>query len=431
MREITQEALRMEIGKRKQDIIEWTKKLVRFPSENRPPDGNEKEAQAFVDEECKKLGWETDVFRPDEIPGIKDHPSWLSGRNYDGRADVVATWKGSGGGRAILFSGHMDVAPFEPGGWKECRPFSPVMKEGRLYGRGAADLKGGLAAAYWALRILREMGFEPEGDVLFESVVDEEFAGGNGTLASRIRGHNADCAILTEPTRMEVCPACLGAFLGNFTLSGKAGMPYMGEAIPNPIFGASAAIGHFKEWQDLWRKRNSHPLFAQKGKELNVLLWRIGSAEWGEFTQMGTPLRTKISWVVWCHPGMTEAEFYTQFRQFWREKAQDDKDLSAFALEISPDYHYVRPWETDLNDPAVKQVVDCFREYTGKPPVVGGAPFSCDLALYGDEGRMPSLILGPRGGNLHAPDEWVLVEDILALTGIFALCAVRWCTRTY
>jgi acetylornithine deacetylase len=429
MREITAEALRAEVEKRKSEIIEWTKRLVRFPSENRPPGGNEKEAQSFVVEECKKLGWETDVFRPDEIPGITEHPSWLAGRSYEDRENVVATWKGSGGGRSLLFSGHVDVAPFEPDGWEVCRPYDPVMKDGRLYGRGSADLKGGLAAAYWALRILREMGFEPEGDVLFESVVDEEFAGGNGTLASRIRGHNADCAILTEPTRMEVCPACLGAFLGDLTLSGKAGMPYMGEAIPNPIFGASAAIMLLAEWQDLWREKNSHPLFEQKGKELNVLLWRIDSTKPGEFTQMGTPLLTKISWVVWCHPGMTEEKFYRQFREFFDKKAKEIKELSPFSLEIRPDYHYVRPWETDTKDPAIVKVADCFQEYCGIPPTVGGAPFSCDLALYGDEGRMPCLILGPRGGNLHAPDEWVLVEDVLTLTGIFALCAARWCTQ--
>jgi acetylornithine deacetylase len=431
MREITAEAIRAEVEKRKPEIVEWTKNLVRFPSENRPPRGNEREAQSFVREQCKKLGWETDLFRPDDIPGIETHPSWLAGRDYEGRENVVAAWKGSGGGRSILFSGHMDVAPFEPDSWQVCRPFDPVMKDGRLYGRGTADMKGGLAAAYWALRILREMDFEPEGDLLFESVVDEEFAGGNGTLASRVRGHNADCAILMEPTRMEVCPACLGAFLGDLTLSGKAGMPYMGEAIPNPVFGAAAAIRLFKEWQDLWREQNSHPLFEQEGKELNVLLWRIDSTKPGEFTQMGTPLLTKISWVVWCYPGMTEKEFYRRFRSFWEKKMEETEELSSFSLEIRPDYHYVRPWETEADDSAIVQVVDSFREYSGKTPSVGGAPFSCDFALYGDEGNMPCMILGPRGDNLHAPDEWVLFEDVLDLTGIFALCAVRWCTRTY
>ena len=96
-------------------------------------------------------------------------------------------------------------------------------------------------------------------------------------------------------------------------------------------------------------------------------------------------------------------------------------------MELRPDYHFVKPWETDLKEPAVGCVVEALKDYTGLVPVTTGAPISCDLAIYGDEGKMPAVILGPRGDNLHAPDEWVLTEDILTLTGMFALLACDWC----
>lgn len=425
---ITPGDIRNAVKERRDDILEWLKAFIRFPSENRPPDGFEGEAQKFIEEECKKLGWDTEMFTPEGVPHIHEHPSWLSGRNYPvDRADVVAVWRGSGRGRSLLFSGHVDVAPFEPDNWKVCRPFEPVVKNGRLYGRGSADLKGGLSAAFWGLKILRELGFEPSGDILFESVVDEEFAGGNGTLASRLMGFNAELAVLTEPTRMQVCTASQGAFLGELVLSGKAGVPYMGHSIPNPILGASKAIELFYEWQEEWRKKNKHPLFDEPGKELNVVLWCIDSKKPEEFTQMGIPLVTKISWIVWCYPGMTEDAFYSQFRAFWDRYAGSDPRLKPFLIELHPAYHFVKPWETDREDPAVKNVVNVFTEYTGKRPVISGAPFSCDLALYGETGGMPAVILGPRGDNLHAPDEWVLIEDVLTLTGIFALLACSWC----
>src|SRR3990172_7172033 len=109
------DVIRKAVDKRADEIIEWTKTLIRFPSENRPPEGNEKSAQEFLMAECKSLGFDVDAFSPDEIPGIHKHPMWLPGRNYDnGRKDVVARWRGKGGGKSILFSGHMDVAPFEP-----------------------------------------------------------------------------------------------------------------------------------------------------------------------------------------------------------------------------------------------------------------------------------------------------------------------------
>lgn len=429
---IDTQAIRGAVAERRGRILEWTRTLIGFASENRPPAGAEGPLQEFLAGELRREGWRVDQFAPDEVPGIRSHRYWLEGREYSGnRRNVVATWAAGGAqggrGRSLLFSAHADVAPFEPDNWQVCRPFEPVVRDGRLYGRGAADLKGGLAAAFWALKILKELGFQPAGDLLFESVVDEEFAGGNGTLAARLKGFNADLAVVTEPTRMQVCPACLGAFLGDLTLKGRAGMPYMGAEIPNPLQGAARALALFREWQASWRERNRHPLFREPGKELNVLPWAIGSKTPGEFTQMGTPLLARISWIVWCYPGMSEEEFYRGFRAFWSEKAASDPELAPFELELTPTYHFVRPWETPIGHPAVQEVAQAFRRFTGEEPAIGGAPFSCDLGLYGDPGGMPCLLLGPRGDNLHAPDEWVLLEDIYALTGVFAELAAGWC----
>jgi acetylornithine deacetylase/succinyl-diaminopimelate desuccinylase-like protein len=95
-------------------------------------------------------------------------------------------------------------------------------------------------------------------------------------------------------------------------------------------------------------------------------------------------------------------------------------------VRIEPTYHHVRPWETPSEHPGVRAAVEALRTAAGGEPVVGGAPFSCDLGLYGDPGGMPCLILGPRGDNLHAPDEWVQLEDIYTLTEALALLASGW-----
>jgi acetylornithine deacetylase len=203
-------------------------------------------------------------------------------------------------------------------------------------------------------------------------------------------------------------------------------MPYMGSAIANPVFAAARVISLFREWQDVWRSENSHALFQEQGKELNVVLSSISSTVPGEFTQMGIPLVATVSWIVWCYPGKTEPEFYRRFRAFWEPIFAHDPDLAPFAVDLTPTYHYVRPWETKDTHPGVLSAMKSFQSVTGTAPVVGGAPFSCDLGVYGDPGGMPCFILGPRGDNLHAPDEWVLLEDIYTLTEIFADLAVRW-----
>ncbi len=423
---ITRSRILKEVSSKKEEIIEWAKTLIGFPSENRPPDGDEGEAQQFLKQECLKIGLDVDMFYPDRVPEITSHPWWLCGRKYkEGRQNLVGTWKGSSKGRSLLFSGHMDVAPSAGGKWKITGPYSPKVEKGRLYGRGSADLKGGMAAMFWALKILKELGFEPSGDIIFESVVDEEFAGGNGALASRLKGHNADLAILCEPTRMQLCTACIGAFLGEITLKGRSGMPYMGFDIPNPIYGAAKVIEMFKKWGQDWTRSNQHPLFDEKGKELKILLWDIETKEPGEFTQMGTPALARLSWIVWCYPGTDQDDFRKEFLRFWSAK-QKDAELRPFKLEHRFTYHYVRPWQTDINDRGVIAAVDSFARCQGRPPVVGGAPFSCDMAIYGEVGKMPTVILGPRGGELHAPDEWVLIEDILSLVGVFADLSINW-----
>lgn len=429
MKELNKQTIKLQINNRRDEILEWLKKLITFPSENRYPDGFEGEAQNFIESECRNCGFDVDVFLPTDIEGIEKHPYWLNGRNYNNnRKNVVAKWNSKGNGKSVLFSGHIDVAPFEPDNWKTTRPFVPLVKDGRLYGRGASDMKGGLAASFWALKILKDLGYEPGGDIIFESLVDEEFAGGNGTLAARLKGYNTDFAIVTEPTRMEICSACPGAILGDFIIKGNAGMPYMGVPIYNPIDGAARVIELFKEWKTYWRSiNNSHELFIGNDNALNYLIWDISTRISDEFIQMGTPAVVKISWIVWVYPGTSEERFFNIFRNFWDEKIKKDNILRNFEFDIRQSFHYIRPWETPKDNIGVNKLKSCFTEYTGKEKNITSATFSCDMAIYGEVGDMPVVLLGPRGDNLHGSDEWVLLEDIYDLIGIFILFIKEWC----
>ena len=430
MKIISAEKLRQEIEKKEKDIVNWLKKLVSYSSENRFPFGNEGAAQKFIEKECLNIGLKTDVFSPEEVAGIKEDPFWLEGRDYSGyRKNVVAIWEGKNPefSKSLLFSGHVDVAPHEPDNWKICRPFEPIESNGRLYGRGAVDMKGGIAAQFWAIKILKDCGFEPGGNVLFESVVDEEFAGGNGTLASRLKGYNADMAILSEPTNMNICNASLGAFLGEFVLKGEPGMPFLGNIVSNPIEGITSVIEHFKIWERHWNSINSHKQFKKSNEALKLLLWDIDSKISGKFAQMGSPAAVKISWVIWSYPGTTEEYFYNKFRYFWERVFKEDDVLKFFKFEINPSFHYVRPWETGLENPALQKFSDIYRRYLKVEPEVIGANISCDMAVYGDQGKMPVIIIGPRGGNIHNPDEWVLLQDIYGLTGLFAQTILEIC----
>ena len=211
------------------DLVELTRELVAFRvrtarrAARRPP--ARRSSRAYL----RDLGLEPDVFQPDEVAGAPEHPVWWPGRDYAGRPNVVARRQGAGGGRSLLFSGHVDVVPAlgegAHGFW------DGDVEDGRLYGRGALDMKGGVACYLHAPRCLVECGLALAGDVIVETMVDEEFGGANGTLACRLRGHHADGAVLPEPTGMAVCHATRGGIQYRLhARGGEGGMDFGGGA---------------------------------------------------------------------------------------------------------------------------------------------------------------------------------------------------------
>lgn len=167
--------------------------------------GSESQAQAIIIEKCRELGLKLDIWEIGEERLLK-HPDFYSDRkNFSGNPNVVAVLSGSGGGKSIILNGHIDVVPEGNLNDWENEPFSGFVKDGRLYGRGSTDMKGGTASLLLALEAIISCGIPLKGDVIFQSVIEEE-SGGAGTLAAVLRGYKADGAIIPEPTNMKIFP---------------------------------------------------------------------------------------------------------------------------------------------------------------------------------------------------------------------------------
>ena len=413
-----------------EDLLQFTEALIRFPSENHVPTGFEKDCQSFIAEAMRGLPEVAlDIFEPTDVPGLVEHPAYWPGRNYHDRPNVVGTWPGAnpGGSRSLLFSSHADVVAGSQGG--RFAPFEPAREAGKLYGRGSNDMKGGLAASLIAVRCLQELGVRLQGNLTVESVVDEEMGGSNGTLASRLRGHNAEACIVPEPNGMFVSPAHRGGCMWEITLEGSPGMPFGSTGLVNPAYGIAQLVVAIEAWEEARNQRTApHPMY-QATPGLPVVLSRVVAGDFEPGSGNGIPSRAQLE--VWAevYPGARFEELYDDFIGPLKRLAAQSAMIQKCEMLVHQVTRFLPGSEIPADHPIVQAVSRQYAQVLKRTPELRGAPFACDVYVFNLHSPTPCVILGPRGENAHAPDEWVMIEDLVALTKIFALTAAEWCGR--
>jgi acetylornithine deacetylase len=255
------------------ELVELVRDIVRVPSVNLVLAGSDAGAAAggetavnrILASRMEETGLVTDLW--EEAPG---------------RANLAGVLKGSGGGRSLIFNGHVDVVP--PGdlsAWTICGPWDALVKDGRIWGRGTADMKGGNAAALMAVKAILKAGQRPAGDVILEDVVGEEMMEHLiGTSATVKRGYTADAAIVVEPSepphRLGIIPACCNVGYLVCTISGKATHACLrGEVIRAGGEGQALGVSSIdkavliyqglRQLEEEWGQSKRHPLYARPG----------------------------------------------------------------------------------------------------------------------------------------------------------------------
>jgi acetylornithine deacetylase len=421
------EAINGWVEDNRRTILDLNRTLVSIPSENRYPHGDEKRVQEFVEECLEELGCKTDTFLPTDVPGLTEHPTYLGGRNYEGRPDVVGKKAGAGGGKSILFSGHMDTVPLGEDPWS-VDPFSGAVEDGKQYGLGIFDMKGGMAAAMMALRALNELGIRLAGDVTIETVVDEEFGGANGTLACRLRGYEADVAIVPEPSNLVICPQNQGGGMFRVFFEGKPGRSFSGEELLNPVYAAARFLEIFREYEAYHKKKRSLSRYFENDPGLPAYVQGMRAASSDLPLSDRVPSRCAIDLWIQCYPETSEEELRRDFVTFVEDRTRGDEILSELRPNIEKLIRFL-PGTGIPEDHEIIDVTACVARqvYEGGLPVEG-APFACDSFVFNLHSSTPALIWGPKGGNAHAPDEFVEVEPFMDLVKMYALTIVEWCS---
>ena len=384
-------------------LVAFTQELVRIPSVHDPARGlDEQPAADFVATQLRAFGWEPviDVVAP-------------------GRPNVVAVLEGGGGdGPTLMFEGHTDVVT-EGEGWT-VDPFGGEVRDGRLWGRGAADMKGGLAAMLFATHALASRGPFP-GRVVLAALVDEEgMMLGAKDLVARGRTEGIDGVICCEPEGGEICHVAKGAIRLRLDLHGKmahGAMPFEGR---NPNRGVGAAIGVLAELErDLQGRHETHEHLGQVWITPTVLA--AGSAG-----QMNVMPASASVWIdVRTIPGVDHDDLVGEVSTLVASAA-GDHGIRADVTVIDD-----RPAvATAPDDPLVRAVWDAHAAVAG-PPRLGGVPGATDGTVITSRAGIPSVVYGPGGKWIaHQADEFVEVDDLITHARVYVEAADRFLRRS-
>lgn len=403
--------------------VAFLREMVTIPSVT----GEEGPIQDFMKARLETLGVDIDMWETDAEAIQRHKASSLVTKSYEGRPNIMAVHRGAGGGRSLMFNGHTDVIPTGPReSWTD-DPWAASVRDNRIYGRGACDMKSGVAAAVLALEFIKKAGIRLKGDYLINIVVDEEVSG-HGTLDTVLRGYKADAAISGETSTLAVQPACIGRIWFEILIRGKK------AGIQQRYLGVNAIdLGYkIKQAVDELEKQRlaavSHPLYPDIRQSLPCM---VGSFEAGSFPSAFPDtclLRGSLATV----PGEDHDRVKRSFLDHIAAAAAEDpwmKDhppevtfgnkfggLDAEAADIPPDH------------PIVTKLVDSFREVTGREPEISGRQGAADTRFLINYGDTPTVIFGPGPtAQMHANDEYVDIDDYITAIKVYALSICDWC----
>ena len=351
----------------------------------------ERQIATCVADRMERLGLEVRSFEPDQ-----------------GRVSVLGTRRGSGGGPSLMLNAHYDTVGVE----NMLRPFEPLVHKGRMRGRGAFDMKAGLAASLGAVKALGAARIDLKGDLLLAAVADEEYASlGTSDLLNHV---SPDAAIVTEPTQLQICVAHKGFIWLEVETLGKAAH---GSRVDLGI-DANMKMGHFLTklsiLEEALRERTSHPLLGAASLHAATLAGGSELSAYAARCRLGIERRTL--------PGENAEKAIAEIRAILQHLESEDPSFkSSLTTLLVRDPFEVQP------DARIVEVVQLAAAAAcdGTPELIGDHLWM-DSALLSAAG-IETVVIGPSGRGAHSAEEWVDLESVEKLTAILTRSAIEYC----
>ncbi len=395
--------------------------LVRFPSTL----GNEGPCLDHVAELFAGLGLPVDrvATQPSKLashPGYS--PPLLS---YEGRDNVAAIHKPRAAkGRSLALQAHVDVVPEGAAELWAAPPFEPVVREGRMYGRGAGDMKAGLVSNIMAFQALKLAGRAPAAPVQFQAVIEEECTG-NGALATMLARPRTDAVIIPEPGPgvPALYTAEVGVVWAWVTVMGKPAHVREMQAGVNAIEAAMTIAARFKDYEnEMNRAERVHASFRGVNHPVNVNLGTVEGGEWNS----SVPSRARIGLRVGVMMGYSAAETKRDIERIVSEAAADP-GLKGAKVALSWGGFMADPCVFDTEAEIVRLARESYAEVTGSTLRDYPATGLTDGRFFTLYQETPVAVFGPDADAIHGIDESVGLASMHAITRTIALTLASWC----
>jgi succinyl-diaminopimelate desuccinylase len=409
-----------EIEARTDELVQLTRALIRFPTVN-PPGDCYRPCAEFLGERLRRRGFEVSYVRAEGAPGDCDALP---------RTNVVARWEGARPGPCVHFNGHIDVV--DPGqGWT-LDPFEGVVKDGRVWGRGACDMKGGLAAAVIAVEALIDSGLELPGALEISGTADEESGGYGGVAYLAERGWfsrpRVDHVIIPEPLNVDrVCIGHRGVWWAEIETRGRqahGSMPFLGDSAIRHMNAVTDRLER-ELYPALARRRSDMPVVPDGARQSTLNINSIHGGQSESFTGLPSPLVADSCRMIIDRRFLIEeplddvrAEVRDILESLTRERA-------GFAYVLR-ELFAVAPTMADRNGPVATATARAVRRVLGREPQFICSPGTYDQKHVDRIGKLEDCIAyGPGVLDLaHQPDEWVGIDDMVQSAKVMALAAL-------
>lgn len=386
-------------------VVAWTRELVRIPSVYRPQTGEaEENAARWVQARFQELGLEThwEVVEP-------------------GRPNVIGILKGPEDGQCLMFEGHTDVVTEgNANDWKH-PPFEAQIENGRIYGRGGNDMKGGLVAAILAVQAIVKSGVKLGGSILIGALVDEEGRmKGVKHFVEQGWAKGVNAAIICEPEDNRLCIAQKGVMWVKVMVTGKMAHGAMPLTGINPVYRAAALLRELELLEaDEIGRHGKHEFLGQPSVTPTI----IQSPVQGEPQNNVMPAQCTMTLDIRLIPGQSPEDMEAKIRAIFQRLQSRDPHFNADlqVIESRP------PTATSRQEPVVLELDRAFRDLTGKEPVYGGVPGSTDGTILFGRAGVPIVTCGP-GDTLipHHVDEYLDIDQLVEATRLYAVTAMRY-----